>query len=160
MMPALLGAAQLALLAANLPLATTIAPVLALTVGRPPGGPTRATGPLVLPLHAPGAPPAGQLACATAVHVFAFAGAGAEEEEEEGEEELLLAESEGDFSMGEWEEAWGAARRAWVSGNATHDDDGEGMAVDSDGEEEGGVRLDGGGGGGAAREWLVGVVRG
>ena len=74
-----------------------------------------------------------------------------------GEGELLLAESEGDFSMAEWEAAWGAARRGWIGCVGDGDGGEEGMSVDG---EEGGVRLDGGERGGAARDWLAGVVRG
>jgi hypothetical protein len=172
MMPALLGAAQLALLAANLPLATTIAPLLALTLPtdtRRPSPPSSSdssssssaeselTTTLVLPIHAMRPPPAQALAKATSLHVFAFAGSGAEGVEE-GEDELLLAESEGDFSMTEWEEAWGEARRGWVDGVDEEDnEDGKAMSVDSG---EGGVRLDAGTKKSAAREWLVGVLEG
>src|SRR3954454_18490798 len=106
MMSALLGAAQLALLAGNIPLRTTLAPVLALTPARGSASSAR-TAAAVLPLHAALAPPARDLAAAAALHVFAFAGEGGGDEEES-EVELLLAESEGDFEMGEWEEAWAA----------------------------------------------------
>jgi exosome complex component RRP46 len=127
LLPHLLHTALLALLSASIPLSTTLTSVLIAL-------PTSASAPLVSPI-------AKEILRADAiksVHVFAFAG----------DRRMLLNESDGAFSVEEWEEASELAEEVCCK----QEDEGgvslgEGMDVDS-GDE-----------GGNLEKWLRGVVR-
>lgn len=98
MLPALLHAALLALLSANIPIETTF--VAALTAVVPTDAllknDSNASSTVVLPT------PSTDLSCATSLHVFAFTP----------ERELLLSESEGNFDFQMWELACEEAEKA------------------------------------------------
>ncbi|OIW35221.1 hypothetical protein CONLIGDRAFT_46602 [Coniochaeta ligniaria NRRL 30616] len=87
--PALMQTAVLALLSACVPMATTAAAAVTAFVSE--GNETR----LVVD------PPQRELETANSAHVFAFTARG----------QLLLAESQGDFTMAEWEEAHATAKK-------------------------------------------------
>ena len=91
-LPALLHAALLALLSANIPLETTFAVALTAIVPADENGSSK----VVLPT------PSTDLSRATSLHVFAFTP----------ERELLLSESEGNFDLEMWERACEEAEKA------------------------------------------------
>jgi len=92
-LPALLHTAVLALLSASTPLAKTIASTLLVSNGSK--GIIR--NPTLM-----------QVQEAQSVHIFAF----------DSFKELLIAESEGDFSMGEWEELYKVAEQLCCGSHA------------------------------------------
>jgi exosome complex component RRP46 len=65
---------------------------------------------------------------ARSTHVFAFSAQG---------DKLLLAESEGEFTMGEWDEALAAAKKSCCQHEEAVDTSGDGMALDSNGNNDG-----------------------
>ena len=97
-LPALLHAALLALLSANIPLEMTFAAAVTAIVPADTSGDngSKASSKVVLPT------PSTDLSCATSLHVFAFTP----------DRKLLLAESEGNFDFEMWERACGEAEKA------------------------------------------------
>lgn len=104
-LPALLQASILALLSTSLPLSTTLT-ATSITVD----------GERLL-----SNPTAEQLKVATSIHVFAFSSHG----------DLLVVESEGEFGIEIWEEAYQKARIA-CRGEEESDSESEDVSMDSD----------------------------
>lgn len=65
---------------------------------------------------------------ARSTHVFAFSAQ---------DDKLLLAESEGEFTMGEWDEALAAAKKICCQSQEAVDASGDGMALDSNSSNDG-----------------------
>lgn len=104
LLPPLITAAYLTLLAANIPMSTVILPSLALSTSNPQKSKSHADV-LVFPSHTDhphtGAAVVAFAEKATSLHSLAFSRHG----------ELLLTESEGDFSITEWEAVAGEAEK-------------------------------------------------
>lgn len=65
---------------------------------------------------------------ARSTHVFAFSAQG---------DKLLIAESEGEFSMSEWDDVLAAAKKICCQTPEPVDASGDGMALDSNGNNDG-----------------------
>lgn len=65
---------------------------------------------------------------ARSTHVFVFSAQG---------DKLLLAESEGEFTMGEWDEVLAAAQKICCQNEEAVDTSGDSMALDSNGNDNG-----------------------
>jgi exosome complex component RRP46 len=128
LLPHLLHTALLALLSASIPLSTTMTSVLIAL-------PTSASAPLVSPT----AKEILRAGAIKSVHVFAFAG----------DRRMLLNESDGAFSVAEWEEASELAEEVCCK----EEDEG---GVSLGGDE---MDVDAGDEGGNLEKWLRGVVR-
>ncbi|KAG8626580.1 hypothetical protein KVT40_005525 [Elsinoe batatas] len=139
LLPPLLNTTSLALLHASIPLSTTLTSTIIALPSPSPDDPsalstTCGTAPILDPTPA-------QIIQAKSVHAFAFSSKG----------EVLLAESEGGFGVGEWESAEETARGACLAmferqegkGKGQTGRDGDVDMNDSEEEGEGGVSLDG-----------------
>ncbi|CAK7203491.1 exosome non-catalytic core subunit rrp46 [Sporothrix eucalyptigena] len=120
-LPALLQSAVLALISASIPMRTT-ATAASLAILPTPG--SRAQTKIISSFSPRDA------SIARSTHVFAFSAQG---------DKLLLAESEGEFTMSEWDEVLGAARKICCQNSSADDNASEdGMALDRNtGSEDG-----------------------
>ncbi|PSK35991.1 Exosome complex component RRP46 [Elsinoe australis] len=148
LIPPLLNASSIALLHAAIPLSTTLTSTIVCLPHSKSSDPVKAsssTAPITDPSPA-------QLKSSRSSHVFAFASNG----------DVVLAESEGVFTIDEFERA-GEVARGICLGEAMVGKDGD---VEMEGEEEGGVRLGGDGGEqrtngvGEGKEGVMGLLEG